>query len=550
MKPATGRRIPVSITRSRARGRSSISSATGRLTSSRKLGGYLQQGRIEVSALYGNEITGLLGHEEQIRLMYPSFDLKRRFGAAIQTAHTTDIPGLSWGLPMLLSDVGVKYFFAGLPDYFEWEGRKVPTFWDEPSIVRHGRPDAFRWQGPDGRSVLVYYQGGYGCWVPPDYANTVAELPGQLQAMERNGSPFSVARYGCSGCDDNSRPSLVECRITREWNDRWAYPRLIMANSSMFFVALEKQCGDVRTFRGELPHTDYAVGAASSARETGINRITHDRLPAAERFLAVATSMGFKDPLIPADAIDDAYDQMLLFDEHTWGMAGPAGPRQDWDFSDKSHCAYQGGRHGRLAAVGGHACDRRQRGPGARGVSPGRVQPAVVRPDGRGAEFPARLAGEPRIHPRAQVRPSGRRRPAKRSPYQIAENVDPLAPSPYAAYRYALGNVTIKDPKYQVIQRSELYDLVFVASDVPSVGYKTYRIVPRDAAADSAPAVTVGERTLENRFFRITLDPQTGGVASLFDKQLNRELVDGQAAHKLNQLVVRSVKDYVAAGTD
>ena len=123
-----------------------------------KLGGYLQQGRIEVSALYGNEITGLLGHEEQIRLMYPSFELKRRFGAAIQTAHTTDIPGLSWGLPMLLSDVGVKYFFAGLPDYFEWEGRKVPTFWDEPSILRHGRPDAFHWQGPDGRSVLVYYR--------------------------------------------------------------------------------------------------------------------------------------------------------------------------------------------------------------------------------------------------------------------------------------------------------------------------------------------------------------------------------------------------------
>ncbi len=38
-----------------------------------KFGGYVKQGRIEIGALFGNEIDSLCGHEELIRLMYPSF---------------------------------------------------------------------------------------------------------------------------------------------------------------------------------------------------------------------------------------------------------------------------------------------------------------------------------------------------------------------------------------------------------------------------------------------------------------------------------------------
>ncbi|MEW6755155.1 MAG: glycosyl hydrolase-related protein [Candidatus Latescibacterota bacterium] len=46
---------------------------------------------------------------------------------------------------------------------------------------------------------------------------------------------------------------------------------------------------------------------------------------------------------------------------------------------------------------------------------------------------------------------------------------------------------------------------------------------------------------MENRFFRVGLDPRTGAVASLFDKELGRELVDAVAPHGLHQLVVRRV---------
>ena len=57
------------------------------------------------------------------------------------------------------------------------------------------------------------------------------------------------------------------------------------------------------------------------------------------------------------------------------------------------------------------------------------------------------------------------------------------------------------------------------------------------------PPVTVTDSTLENQSFRITVDPQAGTVASVYDKELSKELVDRDAPHQLNQLVARWVAD-------
>ena len=90
-----------------------------------KLAKYMKEGRIEVQALYGNMVNGMLSHEEAIRLMYPSFRINKEFGGLpIQVASITDMPGFSWALPTLLSGAGVKYFFSGLPTYFEWSPQK------------------------------------------------------------------------------------------------------------------------------------------------------------------------------------------------------------------------------------------------------------------------------------------------------------------------------------------------------------------------------------------------------------------------------------------
>jgi len=179
---------------------------------------------------------------------------------------------------------------------------------------------------PDGESVLVYYQGTYGFFGdvtgPHSYKYVVDRLPGELEKMQQENTPFSVMRYIHNGVD-NYPPDMKISEIVRQWNEKWAYPKLIVGTNSMFFEELEKQCSDIRTFAGELPHTDYVVGALSTAKETTINRLTHDALARAEKLATIASFVG--DSSYPARDIRKAYDDMLLYDEHTWGKDYPAG---------------------------------------------------------------------------------------------------------------------------------------------------------------------------------------------------------------------------------
>lgn len=478
-----------------------------------------KEGRIEVPALFGNEISGLCGHEELIRLLYPSFRLKREYGIPVRTAGITDIPGLSWGLASAMAGAGVQYFFAGLPTYFSWGGREVHPFWD-PSEVLRGLPDAFWWEGPDGGRVLVYYQAGYGVWTPSEYGEAMEQLPGMLRGMEKAGCPFDVVRYAYRG-GDNQPPDVRVSYLAREWNSRWAYPRMVVGTNAMFFEELERQCADVRTFRGELPDTDYVVGALSSARETGVNRITHDRLPSAEKLATVAS--GVADLAYPDRALREAYDDLLMYDEHTWGMSRPIGEVKDWNWSDKSRCAYRaaGLTQSVIRSSLNAVADRVRRDHDGRHIlvfnplSFSRTD--VVRVPDWAVDEAFDLVDE---------------ETGEAVPYQIVRLDSPHAPVPYAAHRYAMGEVT---PSY-------LFELVFVAEDVPSLGYKTYRVVPTETPATFPSCTVVDDASLENRFFKVAFDPETGAIASLYDKELERELVDGQAPHRLNQFIARWAK--------
>ncbi len=489
-----------------------------------KFGEYVKQGRIEIGALFGNEIDSLCGHEQQIRLMYPSFRFARQYGGAISVGSITDLPGLSWGLPTVLAGAGVKYFFAGLPTYFEWGRNDIHTFWDESAILRHGRPDAFRWEGPDGQSVLVYYQGSYGFFKrvigPDSYEEVMDNLPGMLDELEEKGSPFDVMRYIHNGVD-NHPPDMRISQVVRQWNEKWAYPKLIVATNAMFFEALEKQCQDIRVFRGELPHTDYVVGAISTARETAVNRLTHDKLLSAEKVATLASLVC--NHTYPPEKIARAYDDMLLYDEHTWGKDYPTGPAQDWAWNEKSHYAYRAA--GLAQSVLSDSLSRI-----AESIRLDEPQRHIV------VFNPLGLA-------RTDVVRVTRFLPDK--PFDLIDNVNgqvvpcqlveldgSLAPVPYAPHRWARGQ----------FEKHELFDLVFVAANVPAMGYRTYRLQPRSDAPKSESQMVVTPNGIENRFFKVALDPRTGAIASIYDKDLSRELVDPQAPDKLNQLVVKWVQ--------
>jgi alpha-mannosidase len=68
--------------------------------------------------------------------------------------------------------------------------------------------------------------------------------------------------------------------------------------------------------------------------------------------------------------------------------------------------------------------------------------------------------------------------------------------------------------------------VTFVAK-APSVGYAVYDVRPADAAT-SVTDLRVSENSLENQYYRVTLNAD-GDVAGIFDKSLGRELLSGPA---------------------
>ena len=81
----------------------------------------------------------------------------------------------------------------------------------------------------------------------------------------------------------------------------------------------------------------------------------------------------------------------------------------------------------------------------------------------------------------------------------------------------------------------------FLATDVPAMGFKCYSLQEhKEESEDIAPAKerqAVMTDTIENSFYRLQVDAATGALKSIFDKQLNRELVDAASPYRFNQYV-------------
>lgn len=70
-----------------------------------------------------------------------------------------------------------------------------------------------------------------------------------------------------------------------------------------------------------------------------------------------------------------------------------------------------------------------------------------------------------------------------------------------------------------------------LAADVPAGGYKTY---PMDTAASADPEVIPG-RSIENKYFKITFNPERGVISSFVDKSTGKEWIDAEAEQGLGQ---------------
>jgi hypothetical protein len=267
----------------------------------------VREHRIGLDAMYGNLLTGLERGEELLRQMEFATALGRRCGVKVDSMMISDVPGLIWGIVPSLAQAGVKYISDGPNASSGMVGDRI-------GYVRvQWENNPFVWLSPSGRERAIYWgaQGGYSighhC---ASIRDAIAELTTQLEDW---GYPYDIVQLRWTK-GDNGGPDESVMPTVRDWNAHYAWPKLIISTTSEMFHEFEKRYGDkLPVYRGDM--TPYwEDGAASSARETGLNRLSSDRMTEGEILWTL-----LKPEALPSDGYAEALKNIALYSEHTWG---------------------------------------------------------------------------------------------------------------------------------------------------------------------------------------------------------------------------------------
>jgi alpha-mannosidase len=432
----------------------------------------VKSGQVGLDAFYCNILTGLCRPEELLNLMSYATRLSAECGVPVESAMISDVPGYTWSTVSAMAQAGVKYFsFA--PNYFDRMGGTMREWQNKP----------FWWKGPDGKSKVL-------CWCPSrgyalghiigDGEALARYIPDYLLELQTNSYPYDITYLRWNVHGDNGTPDEKVADVVRDWNARYAWPRLIISTTAAVFREFERRYGDkLPEYSGD--YTPYwEDGAASSAAETALNRASAERLVQAEALWAMRNPCPF-----PAAAFQDAWRNVLLYSEHTWGahnsISQPDLPFVLDQWKVKQAFALD--------------ADRQSRELLGR-VTVGRSPTAVYDVYNTSSWERTALVTLP-----GQM-------------FTYGERIVDEAGKPVPSQRLANG------------------DLAFLAAKVPP--FSARRFASKAEPALRKGAVKAEGETLSHPAFTVKIDPRTGGIASLFSRALKCELVDAKAATALN----------------
>jgi alpha-mannosidase len=293
----------------------------------------VKDGRLGLNGLLVNPLTGLATAPGMDRYLEYARTLSSEYGVEINTAAVSDIPGFTWGIVPALARSGVRYF-ASAPNNGDRIGHVITAQGDKP----------FWWESQSGEDRVLFWVAGasYSLFHEGTLSHLGREkLMKLLRKVGASSYPYSMYylpyTLGDNGGPDTNLPAFV-----KKWNEEYETPKLVIATHREMFGEFERRYGDdLPVKRGDF--TPYwEDGALSTANETARNRENADRLLQA----AVLWSMRSPGPW-PAKEYSDAWRQVTLWDEHTWGadisVSDPDSAKTTGQWKIKSRYVADGG---------------------------------------------------------------------------------------------------------------------------------------------------------------------------------------------------------------
>jgi len=442
----------------------------------------VKEGRIEISPKWAAILQNLPRGEAWVRnLVYGKRYAREVFGIDPLVANLGDLPGYTSQFPQILARSRVPYMV----------------------MTRMGPSDKslFYYKAPDGSRALVWNTlKGYG-WGTFITSKTIADeqkrarFQKDLADLRKTTDGPILMNWGTdlwAPADD-----LVEAI---EAFNASAPARLIFATPTEFFRRAEKSPAIPET-SGEIPHAWWNI----------FSSIVHlwppamagtDTLITAEKFAAINYALGYAG--YPQQEFESLWKKVLeAMDHNNYGQGGDIGDARKLEYANLA--AMRGGEI--LRSMLRNIAER-IRNPIARSM------PVVV-------FNPLSWKRDDLV--RAHVSLYGDASPGDIDDYRKGVRlVDEAGASVPFYMEQSSGTV------------SRALEIVFLARAVPSLGYKTYFVVPAEKpdtfpdasevkldADELKPKRTIGSDQLENEYYRVSVDRATGAV-TIFDKEINR----------------------------
>jgi alpha-mannosidase len=448
----------------------------------------VKEGRIEIAPKWAAIFQDLQDGEVLSRnLVYGKRYARSVFGVDPKTAQLSDLPGYTPQYPQILQQTGTPYTV----------------------MTRMGPNDKslFYWKAPDGSKALTWSTlKGYGWGAHLRLHDEIddarrAAIEKELAEVEGTTSSPIYMNWG----SDLYAPNEKLAQNLGALNRKIDSTHFLFATPDDYFANVVRS-RNIPELSGEIP-SSWPNIVASLPHLWQLVVPAENTLLAAERFAAVNYALHYAD--YPQPVFDFLWKKLIESTDHNHdGQGGWPGDERKRSYSE-------------LAIIRGGE---------------------ILRDSLRNIAERVRIPVRPST-PLVVFNPLGWQRDdiVKAN---IAVYGD-VVPGQIADYRKGIRLVdeSGQDVPFHVVQYSEnvsrAMDIVFVATAVPSLGYKTYYLRPADgppAAEESAQVVlddvkdlrdprrSLGPDTMENEFYRVTVDRATGRV-SLYDKSLQQDVI-------------------------
>jgi alpha-mannosidase len=413
---------------------------------------------------------------------------KDKFGVDIKIGWNPDSFGYNWQLPQIYKRSGIDYFVT---QKLLW-AHEFTTF---PYRL-------FYWQSPDGSRIMTYF--------PSDYANPIDPLK-----MARDSAVYGPAMWKYNGGTNSAPAGGLDMMYlygvgdhgggpTRNDLDtalRWqksdvVYPKLQFSTATEFFADLARNQNELKlpTWDGEL-YFQYHRGVQTTQSETKRgNRRNEVLILNAEKLASIESLFGAKYP----QASFNSSWQKILFNQFHDILPG--------------------------SGIGINYVDAARKYAETSRFSNDTIDAALsniasqVESDGVSV-----LVFNPLSWPRTgEVEVEA----------QLPEPVASVAAWDSSRKLSVISEVVSNDSHHGRVK------IRLIGEDIPPVGYRLINLIPVkhgetvDGASQPATksnltgnkvSLRASESSLENEFLRLTIDPKTGCITSLFDKRSNME---------------------------